>query len=450
MNQPKHLFKQIKCLTSVVMFSLTLGVITNTSYAQTGEPVALNAESVSAGAFEPGAFSEPAIFTDQAFGPEAFAAQSFSEGAFVEGAFAAGAFSARAFGEKSFAENAISGGAIGEKAIAPGAISEGAWPELTDQYLKPMMDEYLEPMKNTTDELYETLQVWKKERKKARWKKWAKILAWTSAVFAGTGDLIAQVIFIKQSSNSSSSSAAQNTHHEHGADETKEQSPKSQNETYGNKSQFASMVDAYKQPNKVCTKNGSGGNKTCYSTVNAGTMKNHNKFKNKAHKKAAKQYGQYATGGASGVPEPNEDWKNSPSSVKYHAYYKNQTAMGSHSTNHMAENIGNRTTFTDKNGNKSSQMSQFEESQRKQPNSAAAKMAQQVPVFSTLYSIHSNIQKIPSGLHSVNKKVQNVSSGMSSANSQMGMANQKAYGNQLHKDAKNQAQGEPHKVHPHE
>ena len=229
---------------------------------------------------------------------------------------------------------------------------------------------------------------------------------------------------------------------------TKKQSPKSLNNVYGSKSSFTNMVNAYKQGDKTCHKDKSSGKKKCYSNLNSGTMHNHTKFQNKGHEKAAKNYSHNASGGAIGVAKPNNKWKATPSSVSYNAYYKTQSSVGSHTTNTMSQNIGARQTLNHK-GKKKSQASHQKQSNQTSIQEHASAMSN-APVIGPIYSTATSTQKMNTQMHKHSKKMGNINTSLSGTNTHFSHANHRAFGKQMHRDAQNSTQGEPHKRHPHE
>lgn len=237
-----------------------------------------------------------------------------------------------------------------------------------------------------------------------------------------------------------------NTGHNMGQKFTQDQSSKSHKAVYGSTSTFANMMKAYKQPNKVCS--GQGDNKQCYNATNAGTMSNHLKFKSEKHENAAKQYAQYASGGAIGTPEPSKKMNNNPnpSTIKYHAYYKNQAAMGSHATNQMAQAIGNR-QVTKSGGKTHSKLSIYDKSRRQQPqkNNTPSSMP---TIFSVLFGQLSNAMKIPQTAHSIVNGVEDASHGVSTVVSQASSMVHHAFGKQMWENAMNEVSGEVNKKLP--
>ena len=238
------------------------------------------------------------------------------------------------------------------------------------------------------------------------------------------------------------------TMHKWGDKNTNDNSPNNMKKVYGSKSPFASLVSAYKEGDQTCSKKKGSSKKQCYSNLNAGTIQNHNKFKDKNHKKAAENYSKNAAGGAIGISKPNKKWKSTPSSVKYNAYYKTQSSVGSKTTNSSAGSIGQRQTVK-KNGKKSSQLGQQDKGNREHVQKQANKMSG-VPVVGSLFGIQANTQKISPQMHQQSKKLNSVNSSVNGTNTHFAHANHQAFGKQMHQDAKNQSQGEPHKKHPHE
>lgn len=284
---------------------------------------------------------------------------------------------------------------------------------------------------------WETKQVeyntWKKSMKKYKW----TLLGLTTIATGYFGALMYEIVKTVQQGN---------TGHNMGKHNTSKQSPKSHKGVYGSKSTFANMMEAYKQPNKVCS--GQGDNKECYNATNAGTMSNHLKFKSDKHEKAAKQYANYAAGGAIGTPKPNKNWNKNPnpSTIRYHAYYKNQAAMGSHSTNQMAQAIGGR-QVTNSEGKTVSKYSIYDKSRRQQPQTKNSPSS--IPaIFQVLFGQLLNVMKIPQTAHSIVKGVEDASQGVSTVVSQISSMVHHAFGRQIWEDAMNEAADNTYKKIP--
>lgn len=227
------------------------------------------------------------------------------------------------------------------------------------------------------------------------------------------------------------------------------QSPKSFHKVYGSKSAFANMVNAYKQGDKTCHKAKGSGKKKCYSNINSGTMHNHTKFQNKGHEKAAKQYSHNASGAAIGIAKPkNKSKKVTPSTVQYNAYYKTQAASGSSSTNDMSGSIGERQTLNH-NGKKKSSASHRKKSNQTTVQENASKMSN-APVVGPVYTISTNVQKANTQMHKEGKHLDKINNSANTTNTHFSHANHQAFGKQLHNDAQNASEGEPHKRHPHQ
>lgn len=232
--------------------------------------------------------------------------------------------------------------------------------------------------------------------------------------------------------------------HNMGGHNTTKQSPENHNNNFGSTSTFANMMKAYKQPNKVCS--GKGDNKQCYNSTNAGTMNNHLKLKNKAHKKAAEQYGNYSTGGATGIAKPSKKWNANSSTIKYHSWYKTMAAIGSHSTYQKAEDYGQRLITKTEKDIKHSMLSIYDKS-RRELTQAESKLTNFI--FGTYYSMQKALMKIPATMHTIDTKIsQDLSQGLSKTVSLFNIIKQKTVGNQRFEDAINEISGETNKKVP--
>ena len=238
------------------------------------------------------------------------------------------------------------------------------------------------------------------------------------------------------------------TMHKWGDKNTDDNSSHNMKQVFGSTSPFANLVNAYKQGSHTCSKKQGSDKKQCYSNLNAGTIQNHTKFQDKTHQQAAQNYSNYASGSAIGISKPNKNWQATPSSVEYNAYYKTQSSVGSKSTNNSAGSIGQRQTVNNKDS-QSSKLSQQDQANREHIQKQANKMSG-IPIIGSLYGIHANTQKISPQMHEQSQKLNSINSSVNGTNTHFAHANHRAFGRQLHQDAKNQSQGEPYKKHPHE
>lgn len=306
----------------------------------------------------------------------------------------------------------------------------------------------LYPLINTafTETLVNKINESEATEEKSVTKTWSKGKTAALISFLGLlGGIAAAESYFNEAMKQSTTGA---TMHKWGDKKTQDSSSKTMKKSFGSKSPFASLVSAYKQGSHTCTKDKSSGKKHCYSNLNAGTVHNHTKFKDKTHEKAAKNYSNYSSGGAIGISKPNKKWQSTPSSVKYNAYYKTQSSVGSHSTNSASKNIGNRQTVKHQ-GSKKSKLSHQKQSNSTHIQKAANKMSG-VPVIGSLYGIHANTQKISPQMHQKTQQMDQWNKGVNGTNTHFANSNHQSFGKQLHHDAKNQSQGEPHKKHPHQ